>query len=294
MIFRTTPLWRALTIGSLAAAVAVGLPAPAAHAYAPGCNATYPTAIGGPIYGYGGTYNNWSVRVQVGIDLANSAGQKVDVDGTVITDPTRGYSAIDWVNPTLTQPGAASGYERQWGKDASNDYLCVSSKVVTAFFEIYPKSTNPANGQYVTDKTYYGMSIEQHNPVTAGATNTYTLRIPTADAYGGNTGDLNGYITYQGQRVDPASLTFRVWPNQTGPTCGVQGGAFSADELAYSQSLNATYYNVKHLAGGQCGAASQSYDLEVRCANVCGGTLVKRYVTVSIADGTRPRVDVAF
>ncbi|HEX8003321.1 MAG TPA: hypothetical protein VF519_11570 [Mycobacteriales bacterium] len=277
-------------------AVSVAWPATPAMAVAPGCTTTHPTAIGGDIYGYGGSYNNWSVQVQVGMDLVNSAGQKVDIDGNL----TSGYSYSDWVNPGLGQPGASSGYERTWGESGTNDYLCVASNVVQAFFEVYPKNGS-ASSQY-TDRTYYGMANDYFDPITPGATNTYNLRIPTGHVYGqtywgGNTGDLNGYVTYGGHKVDPQKLTFRVRPDDgvKGTDCGVQGGAIGADAVGYSSSLDATYYDITFLAGGQCGATYQEYKLYVYCDDVCGATQVSRLIhDVQISNGSRPRVDVAF
>ena len=300
---RTAFASRMFAVGSLVAALTAGLPAQPAVAMSPYCtDPNRPTAIGGPIYGFGGNYNNWSIQAQVGMDLSGDDLKKRTVSGGYLTttnDATGSnlatYSHSDYVNRGLGQPGAASGYERTWGLEGSTGYLCVHSSITKAFFEIYPK-INDANGDQITDKRYYGQSVEQHYTITPGATNTITLRLPTGDPYGGNTGDLNGYITYQGHRVDPAALTsFRVWPNDIGPTCGVQGGAFSASTVAYSNSLDATYYNITYLAGGQCGATSQSYDLTVKCVNVCGAASVTKAVRgINIADGTRPRVDIAF
>jgi len=284
---------RAFTVASLAVTsvlIANGWLAAAAGAtVAPGCTASRPTAIGGAIYGYGGSYNSWSVDALVGMDFANSSGQKVDIDGNVIT--AAGYSYVDNVNPTLGQPGAPSGYDRTFGTNGSAGNLCVSSSIVTAFFEVYPKDTTGR-----TDKTYYGEAADQWDAVTPGGTNAFTLRIPTGHDYGGNTGDVNGYVTYQGHKVDPSKLTFRAWPNDHGSACGVQGFSASADAVGYSGSLDATYYDIRFLAGGQCGAASQSYRVYVYCAEVCGsvGSVIKEATPVWVADGARPRVDFAF
>jgi hypothetical protein len=260
----------------------------ATEAIAPGCTASRPTAIGGTIYGYGGSYNNWSVNAVVGMDFTNSSNQKVNIDGVRTTAP---YSYVDTVNPTLGQPGAPSGYDRTFGQKGSTRRLCVSSKIVTAFFEVYPKNTSGT-----TDKTYFGEAADQWDAVTPGATNTFTLRIPTGHDHGGNTGDINGYVTYQGHKVDPSKLTFRAWPNDHGSACGVQGFSAHADVVRYSTSRDATYYNIRFLAGGQCYAASQSYRVYVYCAAVCGSTgrVIRKATPVWVANGARPRVDFAF
>lgn len=279
----------AVTVALVLSALASVPAGAAAAAVAPGCTTSRPTSIGGSIYGYGGSYNNWSVNALVGMDLTNSSNQKVDIDGRVITTAT--YSYVDGVNPTLAQPGAPSGYDRTFGENGSTKALCVSSKVVNAFFEVYPKDPGGK-----TNKTYYGEAADQWDPVTPGATNSFVLRLPTGHDYGGNTGDVNGYVTYQGHKVDPARLTFRAWPNDHGTACGVQGFTASADSVGYSGSLDATYYDIRFLAGGQCYAASQSYRVYVYCAAVCGstGSVTREATPVWVANGARPRVDFAF
>jgi hypothetical protein len=286
-IARTLVLLSFATTMVLASSLIV-LPARSAVAIAPGCTASRPTAIGGTIYGYGGRYNNWSVSVLVGMDLWNSSRQKVDIDGKPTTKP---YSYDDRVNPTLGQPGAPSGHDRTFGERLSTRRVCVSSKIMTAFFEVYPKDTH---GE--TDKTYFGEAADQWHAVRPGATNSFTLRIPTGHDHGGNTGDVNGYVTYQGHRVDPSRLTFRAWPNDRGSACGVQGFSAHADVKTYSSSRDATYYNIRFLAGGQCHAASQSYRVYVYCDAVCGsaGRVIKQASPVRVANGARPRVDFAF
>jgi hypothetical protein len=266
----------------------VVLPAKSAVAIAPGCTASQPTAIGGTIYGYGGSYNNWSVNVVIGMDFHNSSNQKVWPNGSINNKPD--YSSVDTVNPTLEQPGAPSGFDRTFGQQGSTQKLCVSSKIVTAFFEIYPKNTHG-----ITDKTYFGQAADQWLAVRPGATNTFTLRIPTGHDHGGNTGDVNGYVTYRGHKVDPSKLTFRAWPNDHGSACGVQGFSGRADTVNYSSSRDATYYNIRFLAGGQCYATSQSYSVHVYCDLVCGSAVARKTVSpVRVANGARPRVDFAF
>lgn len=278
-------------------AALTAVPATPAHA-APGCYAGRPTALTGAIYGYGGSYNNWSVQVLIGIDLSNAQGKKVRPDGTLMVDSNGNnlpiYSHIDYVNPDLGQPGAPSGFDRTWGENGTTSPLCVSSVVTEVFLEVAPKDNS--SGSWVTDKTYYGYAVDQHQPVVAEATNTFNLRIPTGDPYGGNTGDINGYITYQGHKVNPDYIDpIRVWPKQLGSACGVQGGSQGADDLGYSGSLDATYYNIRFLAAGQCGGANQAYRLQVTCVTVCGGTkITKTFDPVYVVDGARPRIDVAF
>jgi len=270
---------------------------------APGCTASQPTAIGGPIYGYGGDYDGWTVHVQVGIDLTNAAGIKINPDGSPVQNPTQGYSYNDYVNPDLAQPGQATGGDRTWGHRYNTDYLCVSADAVEAFMEVYPK--DPGDTQ-PTDKTYFGEAADQHRALTIGATNTFLLRIPTQAAYNGNTGAINGYVTYNGHQIKPPPdhvleeiIKPKVWPNDPGSACGVQG--FSAgpvppvDDVSPSSTMDADYYVVGGLAGGQCGASTQSYRMIVHCLSVCGmPDNVVSVSSINVGNGTRPRVDISF
>ena len=276
--------------GVLAIAAGVGVAAPPAGAIAPGCTAAQPTSVGGPIYAHTGQYDHYLVQAQVGIDLVNAAGQKVKADGTVITPSNPGaggYSAIDKVNPTLGQPGAPDGTpgaETSWGADGTTAPLCVSNLVKQAWIETYPK-----NGNNVTDKTYYGESMDHGMQLTSSVANTIAVRIPTRNDYGGNTGDINGYITKNGHVVDNSSINaIRVWSTDGGAACGTQGFSASADQLGPSGTQDATYYRVEAMAGGQCHAPYQTYRVRV---TVDGVTQEK---SANVANGARPRVDFAF
>lgn len=265
--------------------VLTALSAGTAFAVAPGCTSTRPTAIGGALYGYPDDY---SLDALVGMDLANSSNQKVDIDGNVIT--VASYSYVDRVNPTLPASGQPSGGDRTWGQNGTTGYLCVSAAVVTGFFEVYPKDPDGT-----TDKVRYGEAADQWDPISPGAVNTYDLRLPLRHDLGGNTGDINGYITYGGHRVDPSAIVMRVWPNDQGTACGVQGFSTSADSVGYSGSLDATYYLIRALAGGQCWADSQSYRVYAYCYTVCGASRrTIEHTPVYVANGARPRVDFAF
>lgn len=261
------------------------LPSQRAVAAAPGCSSSRPTAITGSVVAYGGSYNNWSVNVLVGMDLHNAKGQKVNPAGGVIAG---GYSATDAVNPTLAPPGAASGHDRTFGANASTGVLCVSSSVTRAYFEVYPKTTGG-----ITQKTYYGGANDQNMVVKPGATNRYSLRIPTSRTYSGNTGNINGYVNYRGKGISAGNLRFRVFPTSFGTACGVQGFSAGADYVGTPTSKN-TFYRISNIAGGQCGAAHQTYNMTVSCINnACGGNKSKM-ISVRVANGKTPRVDVGF
>jgi hypothetical protein len=272
-------------------------PAASAASIAPGCTAARPIKIGGTIRGFGGQFNNWSVNAQVSVDLkASGSSQKVDVDGL----PTSaGYSYYEYINPTLQPPGAASGYQTTYGdhgtyatktttSGTATGPLCVSTKVKSAWFEVYSK--DPTRN---TEFTYYGGAAEQSIPVKVGMA-PFGLRLPTADEYGGNTGDVNGYISYKSKPIPTANLIIRAWPTRPGTDCGVQGFAASGTS-GVSTSQNATYYLIKHLAGGQCNADTQTYAIHITCkAPYCGPVDIPQVKNVSVKDGSKPRLDFKF
>jgi len=251
----------------------------ASAAVAPGCTTARPTFIGGRIYGYP---DNRSLNALIGLDLSDGNG-KVDLDGNPITGAA--YSAVDRVNPDIPPEGSAdTTLDRTWG-------FCASARVVEGFFEIYPKDQLG-----VTTKTRYGAAAHYRQPIAAGTAYDILLRLPvTWEAEGGNTGAVNGYITYQGHKVPPESITRkRAFTLASGPECGVEGFSANADVLADSESLDATYYRIAYLAGGRCGATSQRYTIHIDCTDFCGPgrrTLTK---DVEISQGTRPRIDFAF
>jgi len=253
--------WRAMIFSLILTGSVLASPGTQARAaVAPSCTADRPTSLGGALYGYGGQFNNWTINALVGIDLIDANGNRVNPDGS--PHPANGYPALDFVNPNLAQPGMAGGGERTWGSNSGDGPLCVSSSVKTVFLETYPKSPGGT-----TDKTYFGGSQHHGWVVSPGVANSYTLRLLTNDEYGGNTGGVNGYITQGGHKVNVGttagtkSVTIRAWSHEG--SCGVFGFSASADVFGPSGSLDADYYRVDHLAGGQCRAATQTYDLHV-------------------------------
>lgn len=273
-------------------AVGAGHASAAPMLVAPGCTASEPTSIGGDFYGYGGQFNNWTVNAMVGIDLVDASGTRVNPDGSVYQGSS--YPALDFVNPTLAEPGTPTGGERTWGRNGGDGPLCVSTKIATAWLEVYPKSSDGS-----TDKTYFGGSQHHAWAITPGQANSYTLRLPTNNAHGGNTGGVNGYITEGGHKVllgntaGTKRVTVRAWSNEG--SCGVFGFSASADVFGPSASLDADYYRMDNLAGGQCGAASQAYRLIVSiCTWVTqpGGSLActsdapSQTRTIPITNGT--------
>lgn len=255
-------------------------------AKAAGCSTARPTAISGTIRGFSGEYHNWSVNVLIGIDLLNSSNQKVDVNGNVTT---AGYSYTDKVNPNLTPPGSASVLDQTFGANSAdgNGVLCVSSKVKTAWFELYPKKVSGS-----TDKTYYGGANDQRMAVKANSLNTYNLRLPTSRSHGGNTGNINGYLSYKKHGINPSNIQLRVFPVSTGTACGVQG--FSAGADTNDQGSSKNYYKILNIAGGQCNAKNQKYKLIATCKSVCGSTSKTLTKYVYVENSGNPRVDVSF
>lgn len=181
-----------------------------------GCPSSRPTAIQGSIVAFGGQFDRWSVNALVGVDLRNANGQKLNVDGSIRPQST--YSATDRINPSLPAPGAPLGYERTWGSGNDTGPLCVSTRVRSAFIEVYPKNTNGN-----TDSDHFGLASAHGMAIAPNQVNDIGLRLPTSYTYGGNTGDYNGFITYRGQAIPTGDLNIRTWPTDSGSACGVQG-----------------------------------------------------------------------
>ena len=271
----------AVTVGLIVTAVG-----PGAHAVAAGCDSAHPTFIGGPI---DGSPDHHALNVLVGVDQVNASGQKIDADGIPVgqpgSHPCGGYSWCDHPNPTLSAQGSADpDLDRAWGR-------CVSADVVTAYIEMYPKGPSG-----VTDKSRYGSAAHYTQPIASAAVNSIVLQLPvTWEAGHGNTGWAEGYLSYGGHRIPPEYITrFRAWTQDPGTACGIQGFSAGADELAFKAGIDATYYKMDYLAGGQCGAHSQRYQLDIDCKDFCGGGVknLKQYVDVERGHGTR--VDFAF
>ena len=277
---------RLLVVLAAAAVLAsvTGPLAPAASAVVPGCDSAHPTRIGGGLYGYP---DDRALNALIGVDAHRSDGQQVNRDGAVID--TTGYSWVVHVNPELPPEGSSDPRAR---RDWNDPVLqCVAANVAEVFLEVYPR--RPPNGS-VTDFTRYGEAAHYRQRVTSNADNQVLLRLPVRDEQGGNTGYVNGYVTANGGPVtDPArNLRIRAFPLGSGPECGVEGFAASAEQLATSGSGTSTFYRTPPLAGGRCGAATQTYSLQVTWLQPSSPQRQVRYVDV--ADGRGLRVDFKF
>jgi len=250
------------------------------------CGGARPTWIGGDIYGWP---DRRALDAQIGVDHNDANGVKIDANGVACgaagSTCCGGYSWCMNPNPTIDPEGSTdAALSRKWGR-------CVSAKVKEAFFEIYPK-----NAQGKTDFARYGAAAHQHQSIVSGGDNNVTLRLPLihqVDPTNGNTGAVNGYITCNGKAVPAEDVTrVRAWSTETGTDCGIQGFSASATAVGVGASGAATYYLVDYLAGGQCGAADQTYQLYMDV--ICGGVKKTQSKRASVARGARPRVDWAF
>jgi hypothetical protein len=281
---------RTTLVCAVVAAVLVsvsGPMAPVAVAVVPGCDSAHPTRIGGPLYGYP---DDRALNALIGVDAKKSNGQQVNRDGAVIS--TGGYSWVVHVNPQLPPEGSTDpGARRDWNDPVLQ---CVAANVAKVFLEVYPREP-PTGG--VTNFARYGEAAHYSQPITSNADNQILLRLPVRDELGGNTGYVNGYITANGGPVpNPTSpttgLRIRAFPLGSGPECGVEGFAASAEQLATSGSGTATFYRTPPLAGGRCGAATQAYSLHVDWSQPNPDQCQVRHV--DIADGRGIRVDFVF
>lgn len=263
----------------LLSGVGVLLAASPAQAVASGCTSAKPTRIGGSIHGYP---DNRAVNALIGLDL-KAAGKTVNADGTART--TSGYGVVQRVNQTLSATGSSTSGTKNWG-------ACVAGNVDQVFIEVYPQ-----NPELRTDRTRYGGVAHYRQSISSGVSNSVLLRLPVRYEAGSTaTGSVNGYITYNGHRVDPAKITrVRAFSTGSGTDCGIEGFQANADQLAYSGSLDATYYKLGVLASGRCGAATQRYQITVECTDVCGQAgrrALQRYADVAAGKGVR--IDMAF
>jgi hypothetical protein len=265
---------------------------PLAMAIAPGCDSSHPTRIGGEIYGYS---DHRAVNALIGVD-AKDGGVQVDRDGRPRGDPEAdfcgGYSWCIRVNPEVGPEGTTDpDAVRVWGTGGEG---CVSAKIDQVFIEIYPQVHHEPGGNS-TDFTRYGAASHYYQPITPGRNNKVLLRLPVRHEQGGNTGYVNGYITYQGRPVpDPLddNLVIRAFSHGRGPDCGIEGFAASAEKLQQNSSGTATYYRTPPLAAGRCGATYQRYSIKVTCKLLPGSGPVTKHV--DITRGIGKRIDFAF
>ncbi|MCA9581143.1 MAG: hypothetical protein KC416_05070 [Myxococcales bacterium] len=251
------------------------------------CTGAQPSWIGGYIRGS----DDRAINAIVGLDFQNASKVRVDPSGkacgTSGVKCCAGYSACVRTNPSIDPEGLPPSADRpeletRWG-------VCVSSLVKDVFIEIYPK-----NQEGITTHVRYGSAMHHYQPIPAGAETTVNLRLPmTFEADGGNTGSVHGYVTCNGKAVAPEDITrVRAWSESKGPTCGIEGFSASADQKAKSKSMDATFYSLDYLAGGQCGAPDQLYRLYMDVT--CGGGKKTMKKFARVAKGTKPRVDWNF
>lgn len=250
----------------------------ASAAVAPTCTSTQPTRLGGQLFGYP---DNRALDALVGVQTVDAGGNTVTLTGV---PHAPGYTWIKQVNAMLSAEGSATTGTKAWGG------FCMSSKITEVFIEIYPKGPDG-----VTDKSRYGEAAHYYQPISVGADNEIGLRLPLRHELGGNTGYVNGYLTHAGHRIDPALISrVRAFTHGRGPDCGVEGFAASPDSLGFSASLDATYYRIDALAGGRCGAASQTYTIYLDCKCGPNGTVITQSRVVDIVTGAGIRVDMSF
>ena len=277
-------------LGPLASAALVfGVPMAPAQAIAAGCTADRPTFVGGTLVGYpDGRALDAHIGVSVG--YKDSAGRLHVVlpDGSPNPSTNGDYSWVDHLNPTAPATGTTDpAAQRTWGQ-------CVWGGVTVFYAEVYPKAPVDATHDVAhqrTDKSRYGSTAYYGGTVTGGQKLNVGLRAPvTWQAGGCCTGGVQGYVTYGGQPVPASSVTrVRAFPGP-GSQCGIEGYSAAADALVSATGPDRTYYKADYLAGGQCGATSQAYSLQVSA--VVGGMTRNFSRRIYVTKGSWPRVDV--
>ena len=285
-----TRSYRVFSLLCLLLGVAV-LPAqPAAAAIAPGCTAARPTFVGGTIVGYpDGRALNVHIGVSVGYRDATGRLIVVAPDGGPADPTLANYSWIDYLNQFVPATGTTDpAADRTWG-------MCVAANVRVFYAEAYPKAPGPDLLTQRTDKSRYGAAAYYAGTVTPGTRLNVGLREPvTWQAEAGNTGGLQGYITYQGRPVPVANVArIRAFPGPGAP-CGVEGFSAAADQLQGSADGLRTYYKMDYLAGGRCGATYQAYNFQVTCTAVCGAATRVFVRAIKVTKAKWPRFDVTF
>jgi hypothetical protein len=262
---------------------------------APGCTPDRPTFVGGSIIGYpDGRALDAHIGVSVGYTGADGKFHVVLPDGSPNPSTNGDYSWVDRINPGVPAEGTDDpAATRTWG-------ACVWGGVTRFYAEMYPKAPVDADHDQehqATDKSRYGASAYYAGAVTAGQTLDVLLRLPVtyqAGGAGGNTGGLQGYITFAGAPVLAENISrVRAFPGP-GSACGVEGYSAAADALATADGPLRTYYKLDFLAGGQCGASAQFYSFQVTCTVVCGAASVTFTRQVGIVGARWPRFDVSF
>lgn len=261
----------------------------AAKRISPGCPADRSTFIGGDVYGIP---DNRAIDAHIGVSVGyKDAAGKLHVvmpDGSPNPSTAGDYSWVDRINPDVPATGTTdASATRRWGQ-------CVWGGVTVWYAEFYPKAPVDADHDQpnqVTDKSRYGSTAYYSGQVTEGATVDVPLRAPVtfeADP-AGNTGGLQGYITYAGHPIPTTPKPrMRAFPGP-GVTCGVEGYSAAADQIA-TGATGATYYAMRALAGGQCGYPSQNYSFQVSA--VIDGVTRSFVRQVSITKGQTPRMDI--
>lgn len=239
------------------------------------------------------------LNAMVGVELTDGGGRAYDVFPDRVDEAGRPsgtrYSLVDAVNPELRPRAFAdrrTRRDRTWGAPRAEGPLCfvTNPRITQAFLEVYPRRPMDDDGdgrtdRMVTDRSRHGAAAHYRQPVRAGEDNLgIALRLPRR--LDTQVGFLHGYITYRGQAVPVAApgcgtggrppchgiTAVRVFPGDAnGPACGIEGFSASADGLdPTARGGTATYYRVDAIAGGRCGAASQSYAPRVTCVSFCG------------------------
>ena len=282
MVRRLLPPVLVVVWSVCAALVGTVLVAAPAQAVAPGCTTSRPTSLGGPIYGV----DDRSLNALVGIDLLDAQGKRVDRDGRLISTP--GYHYRERINPTIPAEGSTeAGLTRSWGDPATSGAFCVSSRVARVYLEVYPQN----DARYsATTKTRYASAAHHAQQLRAGTKHDVLLRLPLVRSLGGQVGYVAGYVTYRGAAVNPANLVVRVFPRSAGSACGIEGFSAAPDQAFVTGAR--TRYVSDHIAGGRCGAASQTYDVRITCR--CGGTSLLKRTLLTVATGKGTPFSAAF
>ncbi len=227
------------------------------------CPASHPKMVFGLACGEG---DRRAVNALIGISWGTDGKGAPEKGGVVLGAAAGsmcgGYHTCARTNPTIPSSGATdSALPRSWSK-------CVKPKIDTVWVETYPKGPDG-----VTSWDRFGESM--YNTRLTFDSDDIALvdsRLPVRYDLGGNTGFVRGNVTCNGVPVTPTVA--RAWANSSGSACGIQG--FQA-----TGNFSPGRYTLRWIAGGQCGAASQFY--QIRVTAPCQGSSMVKTSFVDVA-----------
>ena len=196
----SVPRIATFVVVALLASVAVSIaPAPAGAA----CAAPSSKQIAGTVSGEDGRF----VSSQVGVELFDSQGRQIGMDGCPVTAP--GYAALAHTNLKSSccylLPAEGSVDPTYDGRTLSHDWQVTGlpANAATAWIEVYPKKCCVPAGTTNTDDSRYGRALRRPIPLPATGVD---VRLPlrcglSGGGVSGRAGAISGKVYDNGKLV---------------------------------------------------------------------------------------------